>query len=242
MSTRSFKSVGWVAGVGAAALGCYMLSLQVAAERADLANVEQRIVAAQQEIRSLQTELGTRGRLQQLEQWNADVLALSSPAAGQFVENEVVLARLETRSGELANGVPVRMASVETAPVTSSQAPEAPATVRHAVAAPAPQPAAPAAPMVRRASLTTPAPARTAAAAPERPAARPAAKRTAPSPVRTASTLLDERTTRALGEAARGETRTAPTRAAQARTAAAPARTPAVRRPSAPAARTQAKD
>ena len=39
MIGRGFKSVGWVAAVGGAALGCYMLSLQVASERADLARV-----------------------------------------------------------------------------------------------------------------------------------------------------------------------------------------------------------
>ena len=237
MSTKSFRSVGWVAGVGAAALGCYMLSLQVAAERAELAAVERRIVAARQQIRSLQTELGTRGRLQQLEQWNADVLALSAPAAGQFVENEVVLARLETGGAELGGGVPVRMASAETgdpAPVAAAQ----PAVRTAAVpATPAPAPAS-AAPAVRRASLTAPAAA---------PTSRPAAAR-APAPVRTAG--LDAGTTRAIGEAARAESRpartartaaAAPTRTASA--AAAPARTArAERRPSEAPARTSARD
>ena len=37
MMARGFKPVGWVAGVAAAALGCYMLSLNVASERAELA-------------------------------------------------------------------------------------------------------------------------------------------------------------------------------------------------------------
>ena len=83
MIARSFRSVGWVAGIGAAALGCYMLSLQVAAERADLARVEGRILQTRQAIRNLQTELGTRGRMSQLESWNAEVLALSAPVAAQ---------------------------------------------------------------------------------------------------------------------------------------------------------------
>ena len=82
MIARGFKPVAWVAAVGTAALACYMLSLQVAAERAELAGIERRIVATHRAIRSLQTELGTRGRLQQLEQWNAEVLALSAPASG----------------------------------------------------------------------------------------------------------------------------------------------------------------
>ncbi|MDP8995281.1 MAG: hypothetical protein M3N07_09955, partial [Pseudomonadota bacterium] len=112
MIARSFRSVAWVAGVAAAALGCYMLSLQVAAERADLAGVEQRIVAARQAIRNLQTELGTRGRLQQLEHWNAEVLALSAPVAGQFLDSERTLARLDVRDQGLG-GAEVRMASAE---------------------------------------------------------------------------------------------------------------------------------
>ena len=67
---RGFRSVGWVAAVGGAALSCYILSLQVATERSDLAKVEAKIISTKQQIRSLQTELGTRGRLTQLEQWN----------------------------------------------------------------------------------------------------------------------------------------------------------------------------
>jgi hypothetical protein len=231
MILSSFKSVGWVAGVGAAALGCYMLSLQVAAERAELAGVEQRIVAARQAIRNLQTELGTRGRLQQLESWNAEVLALSAPAAGQFVENELVLARFETRNNQaLGGGAEVRMASAEAAPATPNRAAApAGATVRQAVATPA----ATTQPVVRRASLVTgPAPAATparaeskpaptrASAAPARPnparstpavaaaSARPPATAAArPAATARAGSLLDERTARELGEASRAERR-----------------------------------
>ena len=98
MIARGFRSVVWVAAIGIAALGCYMLSLRVAAERAELAQLDRRIAATHQQIRSLQTELGTRGRLQQLEQWNADVLALSAPAANQFIDSQVTLARFDTRT------------------------------------------------------------------------------------------------------------------------------------------------
>jgi hypothetical protein len=210
MIASSFKSVVWVAGVGAAALGCYMLSLQVAAERSELAKVEQRIVRARQTIRDLQTELGTRGRLSQLEQWNSEVLALSAPVAGQFVDNEVVLARLETRSnGERAEGAPVRMASAETvAPVSAPQ-------VRTAAAA-APAPSAPERPQVRTAAAAAPAPAlpqvrrASLAVPPARPAVTQARGETRPAPTRAAApvraaSLLDERTARELGEASRAE-------------------------------------
>ncbi|WP_158702951.1 hypothetical protein [Allosphingosinicella vermicomposti] len=117
MMAQGFKPVGWVAGVAAAALGCYMLSLQVASERAELASLERRIVAAKQDIRSLQTELGTRGRLSQLEHWNAEVLALSAPASNQFLDNEVMLARFETREKTIEERAPLRLASAETVAV-----------------------------------------------------------------------------------------------------------------------------
>ena len=111
MIARGFKPVVWVAAVGGAALGCYMLSLQVAAERAELAKVERQIVAAKREIRSLQTELGTRGRLPQLEQWNADVLALSAPALGQFLKDEFTLARLRPQRADASRTERPRCAS-----------------------------------------------------------------------------------------------------------------------------------
>lgn len=114
MMARGFKPVGWVAAVAGAALGCYMLSLNVAAERAELAKIERQIVLAKQEIRGLQTELGTRGRLQQLEQWNAEVLALSAPSASQFLESEIVLARFETREPTIEDRAKVQMAAAQT--------------------------------------------------------------------------------------------------------------------------------
>lgn len=116
MMPRGFKPVGWVAAVGGAALGCYMLSLNVAAERAELAKVERQIVQAKQDIRALQTELGTRGRLQQLEHWNAEVLALSAPAAPQFIENEMMLARFETHEPTIEEKAKVQMAAATSAP------------------------------------------------------------------------------------------------------------------------------
>ena len=94
MSARSFRSVFMVASCATAALGCYLVSLRVAAERAALERVETRIVLAQRDIRLLQTEIGTRGRLAQLERWNAKVLALSAPTADQFLEGGFALARL----------------------------------------------------------------------------------------------------------------------------------------------------
>lgn len=113
MSARGFKPVGWVAAVAGAALGCYMLSLNVAAERAELASVERGIIAAKQDIRSLQTELGTRGRLAQLDRWNADVLALSAPTSSQFLEDAFTLARFDRREKTIEERAKIQLASAD---------------------------------------------------------------------------------------------------------------------------------
>ena len=94
MSGNSFKSVFMVASCAGAALGCYLVSLWVASERAALEDVETKIVLAERDIRLLQTEIGTRGRLAQLERWNVRVLALSAPSADQFLGGSFELARM----------------------------------------------------------------------------------------------------------------------------------------------------
>ncbi len=197
MMARGFKPVGWVAAVGGAALSCYMLSLSVAAERAELASLERRVVAARQDIRSLQTELGTRGRLSQLEQWNAEVLALSSPSSAQYLENEVMLARFDQRQQTIEERAKVQLA---TAP-----APAPAVTPRVVLAAAVPTP--PATPLVRRAALVVDEPAQplvrkatlvVAAPAPAKATPKPAAKRTS-------SALLGSDLVAEIGAAARSE-------------------------------------
>ena len=111
MSARSFRPVISVAGIAVAALSCYLVSLRVASERAGLEEVENRIVLAQREIRTLQTEIGTRGRLEQLERWNVKVLALSAPKADQFVDGGYQLARLGRPSDEIDMTAPVVLAA-----------------------------------------------------------------------------------------------------------------------------------
>jgi len=233
MIARGFRPVGWVAAVGAAALGCYMLSLRVASERADLTSLERRIVQTRQQIRTLQTELGTRGRLQQLEQWNDEVLALAAPVSGQYLAAETQLARFTTGPGPAPDGASeVRTASAETAPapasVAATPAPQrAIATPQRATAPPPPLQQ----PLMQRASLTVPA---QPAPAPARVQAPPPRQQSAPARTRTASaapqpaapararsasaqprdsaparrpSLLDERTMREIGTAARAERR-----------------------------------
>ena len=198
MIARGFKPVAWVAAIGTAALACYMLSLQVAAERAELGGIERRILATRQQIRSLHTELGTRGRLQQLEQWNAEVLALSAPASGQFLESNVSLARFDADRQPAPVERDVRLASAEARPAAPAPAVHAQPTVRLAsaqsrpAATPAATPSAPR-PVIRRASLE-------AAATP---AVATASARNA-EPRRSAS-LLDDGTLRDLRSQSRSE-------------------------------------
>jgi hypothetical protein len=120
MSARSFRSVFMVASCAGAALGCYLVSLRVASERAALEDVETRIVVAQRDLRVLQTEIGTRGRLAQLERWNARVLALSAPSADQFLSGSFELARLTRPEHKVDFQAPVVLAS---APAPERQVP-----------------------------------------------------------------------------------------------------------------------
>jgi hypothetical protein len=116
MSASSFRSVFMVASCATAALGCYLVSLRVASERAALEAVETRIVLAQRDLRVLQTEIGTRGRLAQLERWNVKVLALSAPSADQFLNGGYELARLTQPERKVDFEAPVVLASAPAQP------------------------------------------------------------------------------------------------------------------------------
>jgi hypothetical protein len=190
---KSFRTIGWVAGVGGAALCCYMLSLQVAAERADLTRLKAQIVETERSIRTLQTELGARGRVHQLQHWASSEFGFAPPTAEQYLDGEVRLARYEAPA-EQAMDAPVRMAEApaETPrlpPVTRAAAPageERP--VRRA--APAPERERPAADQPRLVRAAAPAPA-------ERPRAVRAAAGRPP--------LIDPGTLRDLDDRARRE-------------------------------------
>ncbi len=94
MIAQRFRALGWVAGIASAATGLYLISLQVAAERAKLDAVDRRIAAAHRDMRQLQTELGTRASMRQLQKWNEDVLSMEAPRAQQYLHNETQLASL----------------------------------------------------------------------------------------------------------------------------------------------------
>jgi hypothetical protein len=99
------------ASVVGAALACYLVSLNVASERAKLEAVEEKIVLAQRDIRVLQTEIGTRGRLAQLERWNARFIRLAAPSADQFVEGGFQLAAMVRPEKRPAIEAPVVLAA-----------------------------------------------------------------------------------------------------------------------------------
>jgi hypothetical protein len=111
MSVRSFHSVFMASAVAGAALGCYLVSLRVASERAALEEVEAAIVQSQGDIRLLQTEVGTRSRLAQLERWNASALELTAPSAKQILGDKFQLANLVRPEQRPAVEAPVVLAS-----------------------------------------------------------------------------------------------------------------------------------
>ena len=142
MSARGFKSVFISASVVGAALGCYLISLNVASERAKLENVEEKIVLAQRDIRVLQTEIGTRGRLAQLERWNVRFIRLSAPSADQFVEGGYQLAAMVRPDKRPAIQAPVVLAAapaneaiVRPVMTSDSEESQSPAVARNADAA-----------------------------------------------------------------------------------------------------------
>lgn len=132
------RGLGWFATCSAIVLGFYLVSLQVASERNKLDALNASIRAAERDVRALETEFDTRANLRQLERWNGDVLALSAPTSGQFVEGE---ARLASVSFDAPAGPQVRTAALvvpafhEAAPAVMTAAatpvaPAAPAKVR----------------------------------------------------------------------------------------------------------------
>jgi hypothetical protein len=143
-AAHRLRGVGWFGTCVAVVLSLYLVSLQVAAERKKLDDVNRRVATAERDIRALETEFDTRGNLAQLEKWNGDTLALTAPVAGQFVTNEAALASIDVTaaSGE----APVRTAAllVPSLAGVSLQAPivpaAAPAPVAPAAAAPASAP------------------------------------------------------------------------------------------------------
>lgn len=153
MIAKRFQSFQRLAAGTCAVMGLYMITSQVASERTDLEKVDRQILSARKDIRQLQTELGTRASLRQLERWNGEVLALTTPDADQFVGSERALATLD-RSG-IVPGPRYAPSAVLMAMTTAPAPASAPAANATAIAA----------------AAASPAPARVVSDAVERPAA-----------------------------------------------------------------------
>ena len=95
MIAQRFRPVVWVVGCAFAATALYTVSLGVASERTRLEDLDHSIAKTRRDIRQLQTELGTRASLRQLERWNGEVLALAAPSAGQFRASETALRTID---------------------------------------------------------------------------------------------------------------------------------------------------
>jgi hypothetical protein len=94
MMAARFRSVFWVAIASIAGLACYLVTQYVAGERLHLAHVERQLLGARVAVRDLQTELGTRASMAQLEAWNSQTLALAAPKPAQYLKDEAQLAMI----------------------------------------------------------------------------------------------------------------------------------------------------
>ena len=131
-----FRSVGWVAAVAIAALGCYVATQRVAGERRQLAAVERDILRGHRDVRQMEVEIETRGRMSQLERWNSDVLALSAPNPRQFLHGEVQLASLNDAAPLPVDPAAAPPASVRTVAYAKPE-PRAAASAPEVAASPA---------------------------------------------------------------------------------------------------------
>lgn len=116
-----FRGLGWFVTGVIVVLGFYLVSLQVAAERKKVDDVNRDIARAERDIRSLETEFNTRANLAQLERWNGDVLALAAPTPTQFLPDEVRLAQLDFRGPAIDTGVRTANYLVPSLPVNADQ-------------------------------------------------------------------------------------------------------------------------
>ena len=194
------KGIGWFGGCVVVALGFYLVSLGVAAERKKLEQADAKIRVAQRDIRALETEFDTRANLTQLERWNGDTLALVAPTARQFVRDEAQLAAVRFDGGA---GAPVRTAALVvpafTAPpalptITPAAPTAGPVTIKVATARPD------RAPVTVKVAATAPAPKLIPAVA--------TVARAAPVRRQAVAMLLSDRTLGDLVSGARSEART----------------------------------
>lgn len=212
-----FRAVAWSLGISTAAIGLYLISLQVAAERGRLEATETKIMLVQADMRRLKTEMGTRASQRQLEQWNGEVLALSTPKASQYLQGRLQLAALDGATLDRVAG-PAQLIAVNatvqkpaprvappvvTVPTPARPAADAPSSLRYATYTPETQPAGRApAPVVRKVAFTPTALAPEALKLADKPKAKAVPLAAAPAGKKT---ILQTGTLHSLAKAAKAE-------------------------------------
>jgi hypothetical protein len=114
MAARKLQGIGLVLLVLMFAMVLYLLSVNVAATRSELARVNADIAKSRDAIRYLESEYAVRASMRQLERWNAENFGYAAPVADQYLSGERELASLEglPRAKGTNDVAPVLMAMV----------------------------------------------------------------------------------------------------------------------------------
>lgn len=134
MAIKGLNGFGWLATFVIVAPGCYLVSSQVASERARVEGLERAIVKARKDIRGLETEFDTRANLAQLERWNGEVMRYTAPTPQQFLPGDAALAQIRPLEGDgmaeryAAMVVPAGVPEVVAGPRTASDVVDAAAS------------------------------------------------------------------------------------------------------------------
>ena len=100
MAIKALNGFGWFLTGVIVAPGCYLVSSQVASERARVEGLERAIVKARKDIRGLETEFDTRANLAQLERWNGEGMRYTAPTPAQFLPGDTALAQIRPLEGD----------------------------------------------------------------------------------------------------------------------------------------------
>ena len=111
MSARSFGSLFMVASCAGAALGCYLVSLRVASERAPLEDVETRIVSPSATCACSRRKSARAGDCRSSSAGTPARSRCRRPAADQFLQGGFELARLTRPEQQVDFQAPVVLAS-----------------------------------------------------------------------------------------------------------------------------------
>lgn len=129
MAARKLQGIGLVLLVLLFAMILYLLSVNVAATRSELAAVNRDIAKSRDAIRYLESEYAVRASMRQLERWNVEHFGYAAPAADQYLAGERELASLDglPRARGANDVAPVLMAMVSPVDLSNSAVSVAPA-------------------------------------------------------------------------------------------------------------------